>query len=479
MSKLEFVLHKRQGEALKSQANEILYGGAAGGGKSHLMRVLSILLCSSIPNINIYLFRRKYKDLTLNHLEGPTGYRTLLDPFGKNVSINESKLEIKFWNGAKIHLCHCQHEKDMYNYQGAEIHVLMIDELTHFTEKIYAFLRGRVRMGSLRLSDHHIDKFGQFPKILCGSNPGNIGHTWVKQSFVDYASPMDITKTEKHDGGMLRQYIPAKLTDNPTLLETDPNYADRLEGLGNEALVKAMLEGDWDIVAGGMFDDVWDRTVHIIDLKEIPNNMKIMRSFDWGSSRPFSIGWTLICNGEEIELKNGKKIYPPRGSHIRIGEYYGWNGRANEGLRMQPKQIALNVIKIEKEIFPGHFIQPGAADTAIWSDTMGKDTTIIGEMEKAVNKHNGLFIKAIKDKGSRENGWQKCRSMMLSAINNDDTPHFYVTSNCRNFIRTIPVLPRDENNPDDVDTNAEDHIADEWRYQCTIKENSVSVSNYY
>jgi len=474
---IDFHLHKRQGEALLSQANEILYGGAAGGGKSHLMRVLSILLCASIPNINIYLFRRKYKDLTLNHLEGQTGYRALLDPFGKQVSINESKLEIKWSNGAKIHLCHCQHEKDMYNYQGAEIHVLMIDELTHFTEKIYTFLRGRVRLGSLTITEEIREQFGEFPKILNGSNPGNIGHTWVKQTFVDYGLPMEINRVDKKDGGMLRQYIPAKLEDNPTLLENDPDYEDRLEGLGNEALVKAMREGDWDIVAGGMFDDVWDRKVHVLPSVKIKKGMTIYRSFDWGSSHPFSVGWTLECNGEDIELQDGRIICPPRGSQIRVKEYYGWNGRANEGIRMSPAAIAHKMIELEKVHFGDVVVQAGPADTAIWSDTMGKNTTIIGAMEAAVKMYGRLFIKAIKDPGSRVAGWQRMRDMLLSAINNDSTPHLYVTSDCPNFIRTIPVLPRDEKNPDDIDTNAEDHIADEARYMATIKRITFTTSH--
>src|SRR5690606_32441473 len=124
----------------------------------------------------------------------------------------------------------------VYGYQGSEIHVLMIDELTHFTEFMYRYLRGRVRLGALNVPDH---LKGRFPRVLCSSNPGNLGHNWVKKTFITPAEPFQIVKQPKSEGGLLRQYIPARLDDNPTLVENDPDYISRLEGLGNEALVKA------------------------------------------------------------------------------------------------------------------------------------------------------------------------------------------------------------------------------------------------
>ncbi|WP_249370192.1 phage terminase large subunit, partial [Actinomyces sp. 186855] len=122
------------------------------------------------------------------------------------MKINYSKNFIEFWNGAKIHLCHLQHEKDVIKYQGAEIHVLLMDELTHFSSSMYRYLRGRLRLGGLVVPTA---MKGLFPRILCGSNPGGPGHNWVKASFVDNAPPLAITQMDKKEGGLKRQYIPA------------------------------------------------------------------------------------------------------------------------------------------------------------------------------------------------------------------------------------------------------------------------------
>ena len=152
---MKFNLHPRQSTCFTSEATEILYGGAAGGGKSHCMRALAIYYAIHIPNVQIFLFRRLSEDLKKNHLDGSSGFvSSLSEMINKNLcSINYSTAQITFWNGAKIHLCHCQHEKDVIKYQGVEINILLIDELTHFTNYIYKFLRGRVRLGGLRSAE--------------------------------------------------------------------------------------------------------------------------------------------------------------------------------------------------------------------------------------------------------------------------------------------------------------------------------------
>ena len=160
----------------------MLYGGAAGGGKSHLMRVAAIVWCAAIPGLQVYLFRRIRDDLIKNHMEGPKGFRSMLAGWSLCDFVKIVDDEIRFWNGSKIYLCHCKDEKDIYKYQGAEIHVLLVDELTHFTETMYRFLRNRVRMVGVQLPSNYA---GKFPRILAGANPGNIGHLWVKATFVD------------------------------------------------------------------------------------------------------------------------------------------------------------------------------------------------------------------------------------------------------------------------------------------------------
>jgi hypothetical protein len=142
---LKLSLQPKQGLAYRSPATELLYGGAAGGGKSHLMRVALICWCQAIPGLQCYLFRRTFPELTHNHLRGPTGFSALLAPLASAGVWIRGEREVIFPNGSRIYLCHCRNHDDIYAYQGAQMHVLAIDELTHWTEPMYRFLRSRVR----------------------------------------------------------------------------------------------------------------------------------------------------------------------------------------------------------------------------------------------------------------------------------------------------------------------------------------------
>jgi len=453
-------LHQRQSDAWHSPATEILYGGAAGGGKSHLMRIMAIVYCLDIPSLQVYLFRRTFPDLWKNHMDGPTSLPVLLAPLidRKICTINYSKNIIMFKNNSQIHLCHCQHEKDRYNYQGPEIHLLLIDELTLFTEVIYRYIRGRVRLGGLTIPLQYKDKL---PKIIASSNPGNIGHNWVKATFIDPVKEYEVWKTPRDEGGFYRQYIPAKLDDNPTIMLSDPDYIQRLEGLGNPELVRAMRDGDWDIIAGGMFDDVWDKNVHIIKPFQVPITWKIDRSFDWGASKPWSCNYWAHSDGSDIEI-DGKRMSFPKGTIFAIDELYGWNGKPNEGDHATNDEMARRMAEKDKEISDKYQnkVVPGPADTQIFEAPQGKS------ISDDFVKWGIYFYEANKKPGSRVSGWQKIRTMLKSSLQFPmEEPGLFVFDNCRQFIRTIPVLPRDERNQDDVDTNAEDHVGDSLRYE--------------
>jgi hypothetical protein len=475
---LEIELHDKQLTALYTIANEVLYGGAAGGGKSHLMRQLSIIASILIPGLNTYLFRRLSGDLIKNHLEGSGGYVNLLSKYviEKKVKINFSKNEIAFSNGSKIFLCHCQHEKDIMKYQGAEIHLLLIDELTHFTEKIYTFLRGRCRLGELHIPNAAKELLGEFPKILAGSNPGSLGHNWVKATFVDYQPYMQITRTPKKDGGMLRQYIPAKLTDNPTLLENDPDYADRLNGLGSPDLVRAMLNGDWDIVAGGALDDVWHRDTHVIEPFNIPYDWYIDRGYDWGSSKPAGCLFFAESNGNQIEISPGVTRTFPRGSIIVFSEIYFWSGKTNEGSKLLAIEHAEQIKERETYIRDTMRVnvRPGCADNAIFDTQNGN--CIADDMKKVGIR----WEKSDKSPGSRKQGLEKLRELLKNAITNGrEKPGIYFFNTCSNTIRTLPTLPRDEKKPDDIDTAAEDHLYDVIRYRITMPKREITSTDFY
>lgn len=426
------------------------------------MRVAAIAWCVDIPNLQVYIFRRLSDDLEKNHMEGHSGFRALLAEWVEagHVKINGSKNFIEFWNGAKIHLCHCQYEKDVTKYQGAQIGVLLIDELTHFTEKIYRYLRARCRLGGMKLPAKYA---GQFPRVICGSNPGGIGHNWVKSSFIDGAPPMQIVQMPPSEGGMRRQYIPAKLADNPSMAESDPGYIATLEGLGNPALVRAMRDGDWNIVAGGMFDDVWNESAHVLPRFDIPSSWRIDRSFDWGSSRPFSVGWWAESDGADATLADGTSRSFPRGTLFRIAEWYGWNGRANEGLRMLATEVAAGILKIERQMGIASRVRTGPADSAIFDTQNG--VCIADDMARIGVR----WERADKGPGSRRNGWERVRKMFKAVLSHPmESPGLIVFDTCRQFIRTMPVLPRSERDPEDVDSDSEDHIADEVRYRVTM-----------
>lgn len=461
---LELGTHPKQTCALETEATETLFGGAAGGGKSHLMRVASIEWCTEIPGLNCFLFRRISEDLWKNHMTGSGSYFELLAPWidSKLVSIDQSRGVIRFnFNGSKIHLCHCQYENDRMKYLGAEIHVLLMDELTTFTDVIYKFLRSRVRIGGLHVPTKYR---GKFPRILCGSNPGGIGHNWVKQMFVSPKPEGVVWRTEKKDGGMLRSFIKSRLEDNPTMTENDPTYEDRLSGLGSEHWVKAMREGDWDIVAGGMFDDKWKTEKHIVDPFPLPLSWRIDRTFDYGSSAPFSVCWWAESDGTIATRSDGTQVHAPPGTVFLIAEWYGWNGEANTGCKMLMREVARGILEREAQMLDSGFIEripdPGPADSAIFATEDGK--CIADEMSLV----GVTWIPANKSPGSRITGWEKMRRMFDAwAQWPREEPGLAVFNTCRHFIRTIPVLPRDPKKEDDVDTDAEDHIGDATRYR--------------
>lgn len=496
--------------AFETVATEILYGGAAGGGKSHLMRIAAIVWCAAIPGLQVYLFRRVREDLLKNHMEGPKGFRAVLAAWVAAGWCTIIEDEVRFWNGSKIYLCHCQHEKDIYKYQGAEIHVLLIDELTHFTEKMYRFLRNRVRMVGISVPAEYA---GRFPRVMCGANPGNIGHLWVKTTFILGSPPLDVRLMPSNEGGMLRQYIPARLEDNPSMAQDDPGYESRLEGLGSETLVKAMRWGDWDVIEGAFFD-CWSNAHHVVAPFALPSDWLRFRSGDWGSASPASIGWWAVVQddfrlpdalgggasaealqrqrkrdgssdrgqslvGQSVDgraarrsaggdvQRSGRANILPRGALVRYREDYIASG-PNKGLKLTAEQVADRIVTRELKdpklaygvLDPSAFKEDGGPSIAerINGRLIAKKMAPFREADNArVTRTQGT------DKSGPMGGWDQMRARM---IGDGDTPMIFCFSTCTDSIRTIPVLQHDASRPEDLDTNSEDHNADDWRYAC-------------
>ena len=450
---LNLELHPRQQSAFNTIATELLYGGAAGGGKSHLMRVAAAVWCAQIPGLQVYLFRRQSVDLEKNHLEGPSGFRELLSGWVKLGWVVIVAGEIRFWNGSKIYLCHCKDEKDRFKYQGAEIHLLLIDELTHFTEKIYRYLRTRVRAPGLNVPPEYA---GMFPRIMCGSNPGNVGHSFVKAFWIDNAGEYALRRMSRSEGGLLRQFIPARLDDNPSMRENDPDYEARLEGAGSDALVRALRDGDWDVVEGAFFDKL-SRKRNSVHPFTIPADWMLFGSFDWGYAKPYSYGlWAIVADDTTVEDGFGNDTILPRGCLVRVGEDYGCvKGSPNVGTRLEDEEQAARIKILEGK----RKVSYRVADPSIWSKGSGPSTyeTFVKEglhFKKADNTRVGPL--------GHNSGWAQVRSRI--AGDEDGRPMMVAFSTCKDWWRTLPVIQHDENRPEDLDTNAEDHAADETRY---------------
>lgn len=267
------------------------------------------------------------------------------------------------------------------------------------------------------------------------------------------------------DGGMLRQYIPAKMQDNPTLMLNDPSYRLKLKGLGRADLVKAMEDGDWNIVAGGALDDVWREEVLVVPRFKVPAGWRLDRSLDWGSAKPFSVGWWAEADGTEATLPDGTKFCPVKGSLVRVGEWYGSpEVGSNVGLRLGSREVARGIKEREEVLRGGGWIarevNPGPADNAIWTkDDDSSDST--GKIMASEGVH---WTPSDKSPGSRKVGLQLVRDRMIQSAKKEG-PGIYFMAHCGAACSTLPVLPRDLKDPEDVDSSSEDHVYDEVRYR--------------
>jgi len=442
---VEINLEPKQSLAFHTEATEVLYGGAKGGGKSFLMRVSAMRWCMEVAGIQVYLFRRTLSDLRRNHLEGPKSLPSLLQEHiaSGHVKFIAQHNKFEFWNGSVLHLCYCEAERDVENYQGAEIHVLLPDEVTHYTDYQYRYLRAQVRRAGLKVPPQYEKRL---PRIEAGANPGSIGHAWVKRTWISPREPFSVWRAPPDEGGMLRQFIPAKLSDNPHLTKDDPEYADRLRGMGNDNLVRAMLEGDWDIIAGQAFEKL-RREIHCIDPFIPPADWITFGSLDWGSSRPFSFGLWTVANGNA--LPDGR-IYR-RGALIRWKEWYGWIGKANEGLRMEVAEVADGI----KTRLGDRRLAYIAADPSMWKVDGGPS-------HAETMTRNGVTLRRADN--SRHAGYLEVRNRIAGDV---EGPMLYATRNCHDgFWRTMPDLVMDESDTEDVDTENEDHAYDDARYAC-------------
>jgi hypothetical protein len=359
------------------------------------------------------------------------------------------------FNGAQIYLCHAQHETDIQTYLGAEIHVLLVDEATQFTEKMVRFLRTRVRLGGLILPA----KWAKLlPKIIYGTNPGGISHSYFKKGFVSHGE-RSVFKAPANDGGMTREFIPALSTDNIIMLKNDPRYGDRIRGIGDDRLANAYLHGSWDLDEGNAFSDLWDPHFHIVQNLSLPRHWKIDRCHDYGYSAPAAMLHAAESDGTKVVI-NDKEMIIPRKSIIFISELY-LADKEDKGLKLLPYELGLRMYNHEVGQGYRNLVQAGPADSSIFDKDKGMASIHDYYVQKGVR-----FTRADKRPGSRERGYVLWRQGLKAALErNVEQPWILVHRSCSNLISQIPELPVDPENPQDVYSSANDHLYDAGRYR--------------
>lgn len=423
-------------------APELFYGGAAGGGKS------DFLLGDFLQDVPTYgqqwqgiMFRRTYNELE----DLLRRSREIYPPSG---AVWHEQAKTWSWpNGAALRMRYIERDADATRYQGHQYVWIGWDELTQWpTDYGYRFLRARLR------SAHNIPT----KRIRAAANPGGVGHHWVKAYFVDpapggYTPILDpVTKAR-------RMFIPAKLVDNKILLGSDPTYADRLRGLSSDSMVRAWLEGDWTVIEGAYFD-CWSYDKHVVEPFEVPRDWARFRSCDWGSAKPFSVGWWAIV-AETVKV-HGRTL--PRGAIVRYREWYGMTAAMNVGLKLTAEQVASGIVEREPDT---EVLKYGVMDPAAFKEDGGP--SIAERMNRRLLAGRRRPFHAADNarvpRGGAMGGWDQMRSRM---IGDEGVPMIYCFSTCTASIRTIPALQHDPAKMEDVNTESEDHAPDEWRYAC-------------
>lgn len=441
MSRLTLILeepNERQKLFLAAHTKHIGYGGARGGGKSWAVRNKAIRLCLRYKGIKVIIIRRTYPELLNNHIN------PLLTVLHGIAKYNKTEKVFRFGNGSTINFGYCNADKDLLQYQGAEYDVIFLDEATQLQEmwikKITACVRG----------------VNDFPKrIYYTCNPGGASHGYFKRIFID----------KKYEEGEVPEdysFTQALVTDNKALMESQPDYVRQLEALPSK-LRDAWLYGRWDIFEGQFFEDLrltpdldlcasagitpeqaltQRRFTHVIKPFEIPRGWNIMRSYDFGYNKPFSLGyWAVDYDGI---------LY-------RIMEMYGCTQTPDEGVKWSPDEQFKRIRDFEKEHLwlKGRKIVDSVADPAIWDSSRGES------IAETAAKY-GLYFSP----GDHERipGWMQVHYRLQ--FDDNGYPRMYIFENCKAFIRTMPLMMFSETHPEDIDTKLEDHCPDEVRYMC-------------
>lgn len=425
---------QKQTQFLQMHARHCGYGGARGGGKSWVVRIKAFLLANRYgrrneweEGIKICIVRRTLVDVRNNHI---VPLKILLHGLA---TYNQTERTFHFPNGSTIHFEYYDNEGHQDHFQGVEFDTVFIEEATQLPEEWIKNIAASCRGAN------------DYPhRIYYTCNPGGPGHEYIKRIFIDRVYKEDENPDDY-------EFVQAKVTDNRVLMEKDPDYIKFLKNLPPKKRA-AWLDGSWDIYSGQFFSDfvndpdhyedrVW---THVINPFTPRPGWTYLRSFDWGSYRPFSCGWWAIDYD---------------GVMYRIAEFYGVQHSgadviANEGLKWPADKVFREIARIEREhpYLRGKEIT-GVADPAIFIDNGGF---------KIVDNAYAYGITFEEGDNRRIPGWDQVHNRLQ--FNEQGVPRMYIFNTCKDTTRTIPLLLHDKHNVEDLDSSMEDHIADEIRY---------------
>lgn len=443
---------------LRCPLREVCYSGTRGPGKTDAMLMSFAQHCGKGYGMHWrgVIFRKEYKHLDDIITKSKRWFNQLGEGHRPRFLSSQGAMKWVWPTGEELLFRAFAAPDDYWDFHGHEYPFIGWEELTSWPS---------IDCYESMMSCCRTSRPGGLPlQIRSTTNPYGVGHNWVKQYFIDpapYGVPI------KNSEGQARVTLFGAVGENKFI---DAEYLKTLRALTEPNKRKAWLFGSWDITSGGMFDDLWVREKHVLPLFTPPPSWRIDRAFDWGSSRPFSVGWWVESDGTPAMVAGTERHFQ-RGSIIRMAEWYGCTGKPNEGLRMTAAAVAEGILSRERTMKIKAL--PGPADSAIYAVT--DDVSIGQNMEKAGVK----WTLADKRAGSRKNGWELMRGRLEAAAENNGKPGMYVMENCRDFIRTVPPSPRDTRDPDDIDSEAEDHIADEVRYRCLATKRTVGVSELH
>ncbi len=411
----------------------VFFGGARGGGKTDGMLgkwARKELLYGE--HFNAIMFRRT----TVSSEDAVERSKQIFGPIGGK--FNEQRLFWRMPHGGRVSFRYLENISDADEWQGRNVTDAWIEEAGQYPspapiDRLFGVLRSSSAVPV---------------QMVLTANPGGPGQSWIRDRFGLHPFPArPVVRTVKiNEGSIQAAVIPSRLADNRALLTADPTYIDRLRLVGSSELVRSWLEGDWSAIEGAFFSE-WDEKKHVLDPFVIPSDWTRFRSMDWGFAAPFSVGWWAIAADQHGRI--------PRGALVRYREWYGASA-PQKGLRLTAEEVAAGILSRENS----ETIAYGVIDPAAFAQDGGPSIAERMTIAGCVNRP------ADNSRVGREGhlgGWDMLRARLRGQ---DGVPMLYVFNTCRDTIRTLPILQHDPDKAEDLDTEAEDHAADEIRYAC-------------